>query len=420
MFTEYLQSLKSKRAAVCGLGVSNRPLVETLLSAGISVTGRDLNTVDIPGLTETVFGDDYLDHIDEDVVFRSPGIRPDKFLLKPGAELTSEMEVFFSVCPCPIIAVTGSDGKTTVTTLIAELLRAEGYTVHLGGNIGTPLLTRSDTISPDDFAVAELSSFQLATMRQSPHIAVITNISPNHLDWHTDYAEYVSAKSNILKYQRQGDVLVLNESLRGLKTELGYEDSSAELRWYHETSDIPYKPAKLRGEHNVWNFNCAVTATRHLIGSHAIEQVAADFAGVPHRLELARELDGIAFVNDSIASSANRTIAGLRSFTEPVILIAGGKDKGVSYDAVGAVIRERVKRLILIGPTAVSIRAAVEAAGGGVDTIVTDDFSAAVRAAYAAAVPGDVVLLSPASTSFDRWKNFEERGNAFKRIVNQL
>ncbi|MDR3149865.1 MAG: UDP-N-acetylmuramoyl-L-alanine--D-glutamate ligase [Oscillospiraceae bacterium] len=420
MFTGYLQSLKSKRVAVCGLGISNRPLTEALLSAGINVTGRDKNAVDISGLTQTVFGAGYLDNLDEDVVFRSPGIRPDALKLKPGAELTSEMEVFFKLCPCPVIAVTGSDGKTTTATLIAELLRAEGYTVHLGGNIGTPLLTRADTINPNDFAVVELSSFQLMTMQKSPQIAVITNISPNHLDWHVNYDEYITAKANLLKYQRKGDILVLNESLKELKDKLGYEASPAEIRWYREGGSVPYRLAKLRGEHNLWNFNCAITAVRHLISNSAIERVAAGFSGVPHRLEVVRELSGITFVNDSIASSANRTIAGLRSFTEPVILIAGGKDKGVPYDAIGTVIRERVKQLILTGPTSAPISAAVEAAGGGVPIVITDDFTEAVKTAYSSAEPGDIVLLSPASTSFDRWKNFEERGNAFRDIVGKL
>jgi UDP-N-acetylmuramoylalanine--D-glutamate ligase len=420
MFTGYLQSLKSKRVAVCGLGISNRPLTEALLSAGINVTGRDKNAVDISGLTQTVFGAGYLDNLDEDVVFRSPGIRPDALKLKPGAELTSEMEAFFTLCSCPVIAVTGSDGKTTTATLIAELLRAEGYTVHLGGNIGTPLLTLADTINPNDFAVVELSSFQLMTMQKSPQIAVITNISPNHLDWHINYDEYITAKANLLKYQQKGDILVLNESLKELKDKLGYEASPAEIRWYHEGDPVPYRLAKLRGEHNLWNFSCAITAVRHLISNRAIERVAAGFSGVPHRLEVVRELNGITFVNDSIASSANRTIAGLRSFTEPVILIAGGKDKGVPYDAIGTVIRERVKRLILTGPTSVPISAAVEAAGGGVPTVITDDFTEAVKTAYSAAEPGDIVLLSPASTSFDRWKNFEERGNAFRDIVSKL
>jgi len=395
----YIDTLKEKKVAVVGLGISNRPLLELLVQSGIDVSARDEKAVDVIGSPRTVFGDGYLDCRGEDVVFRSPGIMPRHILLSPGAVLTSEMELFFELCPCPIIGITGSDGKTTTSTLIAEMLKADGFTVHLGGNIGTPLLSIVDTIEPTSYAVVELSSFQLIGMKRSPHIAVITNISPNHLDKHSNYDEYIASKSNIYLRQRPGDRLIYGGNVA--------------------MSEI--EPKLLLGEHNKINFSVAAEAVKGIVSESAIQRVADNFAGVEHRLELVRTLNGVRYYNDSIASSPSRTIAGLRSFDRKVILIAGGKDKGVPFDDLGEVISERVKALVLTGPTSEKILDAVRNCGCSAPAYrVLDRFDDAVRYAANIAVPGDIVVLSPASTSFDAFKNFEERGNKFKEIVNNL
>jgi UDP-N-acetylmuramoylalanine--D-glutamate ligase len=394
----YIDTLRGKKVAVAGIGISNRPLLDLLVSAGIDVSARDKNAVDVSA-PRSRFGDGYLDCREEDVVFRSPGIMPRFIELKPGAVLISEMELFFELCPCPIIGVTGSDCKTTTTALIAELLKANGRTVHLGGNIGNPLLTELDAISPNDYAVVELSSFQLIGMKRSPHIAVITNISPNHLDKHNDYDEYIAAKSNIYLWQKPGDRLIFGGNI---------ERGSVE-------------PAKLLGEHNKINFSVAAEAVRGIVSDAAIRRVAENFSGVEHRLECVRERNGVRYYNASIASSPSRTIANLRSFEQKVILIAGGADKGVPFDELGPVIAERVKTLVLTGPTSQKILDAVYDCGRSAPPHrIIDSFDDAVRCAASIAKPGDVVLLSPASTSFDAFKNFEERGNRFKQIVMEL
>jgi UDP-N-acetylmuramoylalanine--D-glutamate ligase len=312
--------------------------------------------------------------------------------LAKGAVLTSEMEVFFRLCPCPIIGVTGSDGKTTTASLIAALLEAEGHTVWLGGNIGTPLLDKIPLISPDDFAVVELSSFQLMTFTVSPHIAVLTNITPNHLDWHRSFEEYAAAKTNIFRFQKPGDRLIFDAN---------------------SIANLPLK--HVLGEHNKRHFATALNALEGIVSGNTAEQVAENFPGVPHRLEFIREVGGVKYYNDSIASSPDRTIAGLDAFDRKVILIAGGKDKGIPYDAIGPAIREKVKLLVLNGPTSEKIRAA---AGNSIALVQCENLADAVTAANKTAEPGDIVLLSPASTSFDQFKNFEERGDTFRRIVN--
>ena len=391
----------------------------------------------------------YLDALDQNIIFRSPGIRPDipQFVHAEkmyGSVVTSEMEVFFDVCPCRIIGVTGSDGKTTTTTIISELLKAEGYRVHLGGNIGRPLLSQADKMNPDDFAVLELSSFQLMRMKKSPYIAVVTNISPNHLDVHKDMAEYVQAKRNIMAYQNKMDRLVLNADN---EIAAGFADGAKADTLYFsrhirpengvfldagtifEARDGKYTPIMeeneifLPGQHNVENFMAAFAAARDLVSRETMENVAKSFTGVAHRIEFVREKDNVKFYNDSIASSPTRTIAGLRSFDQKVILIAGGKDKGVPFDELGEEIIERVKKLFLTGLTAEKIKEAVMRSpkyAGSPEITVIEDFVDTVHAAAKAAKSGDIVLLSPACTSFDRFKNFEERGNLYKDIVEKL
>jgi UDP-N-acetylmuramoylalanine--D-glutamate ligase len=452
---EYCASLRGRKIAVLGVGVSNLPLARLLLKSGLNVTARDKRSraqlgdaaAELEELgARLVTGGGYLDRIDEDVIFRTPGIMPHIPELKSatdrGALLTSEMEAFFEVCPCPIIAVTGSDGKTTTATLIAEFLKAAGKTVWLGGNIGTPLLDRADDMSPGDLAVAELSSFQLMTMRCGPNIAVVTNVAPNHLDIHRDMDEYIGAKRNILS---SGDTIgVLNHDnaitrgfAAGARGEIRFFSRTAAVEngTYLEGGAIKYaengaaetvldvSDIMIPGVHNVENYMAAIAATRGLVPPSAVTRPARSFGGVAHRIEIVRERGGVKYYNDSIASSPTRTSAGLRSFGEKVILIAGGKDKGVPFDSLAPDIIAHVKTLVLTGLTAEKIRAAVLSRPGyaGVPEIITrPDFTDAVHTAANCAQRGDTVLLSPACTSFDAFANFEERGDRFKEIVNGL
>ena len=411
---EYVDSLRNKTVAVLGVGVSNTPLVRLLLQNGVSVAVCDKRTRQQMGaLADELerggctlrLGPDYLEGLHEDVIFRTPGLRPDMpqiaAAVSGGSVLTSEMEAFFQVCPCPIIAVTGSDGKTTTTTIIAELLKAAGKTVWLGGNIGHPLLCDADRMRPEDYAVLELSSFQLMTMERSPHIAVVTNLAPNHLDMHRDMAEYVAAKENIFRHQRPGDIAVFNAD-NGITAEQSSR-AVGRSRLFSRQSE-PRDGVFLRGEDIV----CRSTAGERVIMTTADIKIP----GV-HNVE---------YYNDSIASSPSRTIAGLRSFREKVILIAGGYDKHIPFDVLGPEVTAHVKLLVLCGATAEKIRAAVEATPdyrpGHPEILEVTPFRAAVEAARDRAVSGDVVTLSPACAAFDQFKNFAERGKTFKEIVN--
>lgn len=448
-FERYFEALNGKEIAVLGLGVSNRPLVRLLLEYGCQVTGCDKTPREKldPEVLELEkkgcrlsLGEGYLEGLEADVVFRTPGMHPGNPALvklrQQGAQITSEMEVFFEVAPCHLIAVTGSDGKTTTTTLISEMLKQAGKTVWLGGNIGTPLLPLCRQMKAEDYAVVELSSFQLMDMKRSPQRAVVTNLAPNHLDIHKDMEEYVDAKKNIFRFQGKDDLLVLNADnditssfigpgqthffSRKKRTNCVFEEAGAIYRRGEkvlETTDI-----LIPGTHNIENYMAAIAAVDGLVDDDAIRTVAKTFGGVEHRIELVRMKDGVKFYNDSIASSPSRTIAGLRSFHEKVILIAGGYDKHIPYDVLGPEIRAHVKKLFLCGATAGKIRAAVEQAEGGEKPEITDcgDFEAAVRAAAAAAKSGDIVLMSPASASFDQFKNFMVRGECFKKIVKEL
>ena len=453
---DYIESLRHKTVAVIGIGVSNTPLLELLLAEGIRVTACDKRSREQMGEQaehleqlgcELHLGADYLKDLDADVIFRTPGLRPDvpeiAACVDRGAVLTSEMEVFFEVCPCPIIAVTGSDGKTTTTTIIAELLKVAGKRVWVGGNIGHPLLCEADGMLATDYAVLELSSFQLMTMKHSPHIAVVTNLAPNHLDVHRDMAEYVAAKENIFRHQSGEDVAVFNadnditaeQSRRapGRARLFSRQDEVADgvfLRGEdivcrsggHERVVMTTGDIKIPGVHNVENYMAAIAAVDGLVPDEVIRDFAREFGGVEHRIELVRTYRGVRYYNDSIASSPSRTIAGLRSFHEKVILIAGGYDKHIPFDVLGPEIVEHVKLLVLCGATADKIRAAVENAPGyqpGKPEILdVTPFTAAVEAARDRAQPGDVVTLSPACAAFDQFKNFAERGKFFKSIVN--
>ena len=442
-----LEQIKNKKIAVLGLGVSNRPLVKLLLSAGCSVIGCDrvsrekaeegLLELETLGCTLSL-GDTYLDNVEADILFRTPGMHPGhpaiEALRSRGAMVTSEMEIFFEVCPCPILAVTGSDGKTTTTTLISEMLKAEGYKVWLGGNIGTPLLPLVREMQETDMAVVELSSFQLMDMTRSPSRALVTNLAPNHLDVHKDMDEYVDAKKNIFRFQDQNGLLVLNadnEITSGFvgngKTVFfsrqgeGYVDVRDGIICRGGEEVLKTADILIPGVHNIENYMAAIAMVEGLVSDETIRKVATTFGGVEHRIELVRIKDGVRFYNDSIASSPSRTIAGLRSFDQKVILIAGGYDKHIPYDVLGPEICAHVKKLFLCGATAPQIRAAVEACEDQKPEMVDcGKFENAVKAAAAAAENGDVVLMSPASASFDEFKNFMVRGNFFKKLIMEL
>ncbi|MBQ3427134.1 MAG: UDP-N-acetylmuramoyl-L-alanine--D-glutamate ligase [Clostridia bacterium] len=446
----FKESIKGKNITVIGIGISNLPLIKYLVAAGANVTACDAHEAEWLGDNykvccelgvKTNLGDAYLDNIKDDIIFKTPGMRIDNPALEAahrrGAHITSEMETFFELCPSHIIAVTGSDGKTTTTTLIHEMMKRAGYKTWLGGNIGKPLLSEVDNMKEDDYVILELSSFQLHTMKYSPEIGVITNLSPNHLDWHKSYKEYIEAKTNIFKYMTQNNRLVLNFDNRDSFALVPKVHAKLTLFSRRGVGDvclrdgviycggervIDIKAIKIPGMHNVENYMAAIGAVYELVGADVIEAVAREFGGVPHRIELVRTLDGVKYYNSSIDSSPNRTINTLKVFPEKVIMIAGGKDKGIPYDELGAPLADHVKTLILIGATSGKIKDSLRATGrsGEVEVIDVSSYEEAVNTARAKAKAGDVVLLSPASTSFDMFRNFEERGNLFKKIVNEL
>ena len=450
-FEQYIDSLRGKRIALLGLGVSNQPIVRMLLEFGLDVTGCDRTPRE--KLDESILelerlgcklrvGDGYLDGLKADIVFRTPGMHPAhpalEQLRRDGARITSEMGDFFRLCPCPIIAVTGSDGKTTTTTLISEMLKAAGNRVWLGGNIGTPLLPLVRQMCEKDYAVVELSSFQLQDMESSPARAVITNLAPNHLDVHKDMEEYVDAKRNIFRYQKNTDLLILNAD-NAITSAM---NGNGETRFFSRLGKdvhvrlengvifrggkpvLETKDIILPGVHNIENYMTAIAAVEGLVPDAVISHVAKTFGGVEHRIELVRIKDGVRFYNDSIASSPSRTIAGLRSFPEKVLLIAGGYDKKIPYDVLGPEICKHVKKLYLGGATGPKIRQAVENcpeyAPGYPEIEDCGNFDAAVYAAARDAGDGDVVLMSPASAAFDQFKNFMVRGEHYKKLIKEL
>ena len=454
---EYLASLRGKTAAVLGIGVSNTPLIELLCRSGVQVIACDKKSREDLGAraaqleamgAQLRLGDGYLDDLRADVIFRTPGMRPDVPALLAakanGSVVTSEMEIFFEVCPCTIIGVTGSDGKTTTTSIIAEMLRAAGKTVYLGGNIGHPLLCDAEKMRPGDFAVVELSSFQLLDMKRSPHIAVMTNLAPNHLDVHRDMAEYIAAKENIYLHQSKDDIAVFNEDndiTRGLS-----EKSCAHTRMFsrreevadgaflrgdavilrrggHEEEVMRRADIRLPGMHNVENYLAAVTALDGLVPYEVMRGTARSFAGVEHRIEFVRTLRGARWYNDSIATSPTRAIAGLNAFDEKVIMLAGGYDKHIPFAPLAPEVIRHVKLLILCGATADAMEKAVRDCPdyqGSPEIVRCGSLEQCVQAAYARAGSGDIVTLSPACAAFDQFANFMERGRAFKKLVMAL
>lgn len=452
--------LKNRKVAIIGLGVSNLPLLDYMHNVGAKVTVFDNRIIeDIPKDTmkkitdyamEFSLGPNNLSKLEGfDIIFRSPSCLPTVPELQKeverGAILTSEIEMLMKLCPGKVIGVTGSDGKTTTTTLIYEILKANGYNCYLGGNIGTPLFTKLNEMTPDDIIVLELSSFQLMGMEISPSISVITNISPNHLNVHSSYEEYIDAKKNIFKYQDKGGIVVLNYD--NAITKSAAKEANGKVVFFSSKTKLEdgiildgdiIKECKdklrrhilstntvaLRGTHNYENICAAIAATSSLVEVEDAVKAVQEFKGVQHRLEFIREIDGVKWYNDSIGTSPTRTIAGLHSFDERIVLIAGGYDKHLDYTPIAKPILEKVDSLILIGDTAPKIFDAVkneaEKQGKDIKIYMCDEFKNTVLVAKKVAKPGQIVLFSPASASFDLFKNFEERGNKFKELVNNI
>lgn len=453
--------IKGKKVAFIGAGVSHKKLIEEFVELGAEVTLCDQkdSLEKFGAYAETLrrlnvrlsLGANYTDGFKgQDIIMRTPGYMYTEPAIQAavaeGVMVTSEVELFFRFCPCEIVAVTGSDGKTTTTTLISKFFEAAGRRVHLGGNIGAALLPMLPEVQPTDVAVVELSSFQLMSMKASPKVAVVTNVTPNHLDHHKDMQEYIDAKRNLLLYQDAG-----------CRAVLGYEnavsnamqaDCKGEQVWFtrlHETDNgaflredgmlcmaengvvtpfLAQKDIKLRGLHNVENLLAAAAAVWGRVPAEAIQRVGSTFTGVEHRIEPVRLLDGVMYYNDSIGTSPTRTVAGLRSFNQKLILIAGGYDKKIPYEPLAPDVVAHVKTLVVMGATGPKIEQAVRSCEGfaesGLEILRAETLEQAVELCRAAAKPGDEVLFSPASASFDLYPNFEVRGQHFKKIVNAL
>ncbi len=457
---ELNEFLSKSKVAIIGLGVSNIPLLDYMYNLNANVTVFDDRTIDklpnevVDKVTrygfKTSLGSDSLKNLNDfNIIFRAPSCMPTKPELvteqQNGAIVTTEIEMFMKVFPGKVIGVTGSDGKTTTTSLIYEILKNNGYNCYLGGNIGIPLFTKINEMKPEDIAVLELSSFQLMGMEVSPDISVITNITPNHLNVHKDYEEYIDAKKNIFRYQNDNGIVVLNydnditrEAAKEAEGKVIFYSSKTKLEDGIILDDNIIKECKdklrkhilntddliLRGRHMHENACAAIAATMSLVSPEKAAKVIKEFKGVEHRLEFVREIDGVKWYNDSIGTSPTRTIAGLNSFNQRIVLIAGGYDKNLDYTPIGKPILEKVDSLILIGATAHKIFDAVKAENEkqqkDIKIYMCEKFEETIQTAKKVAKPGDVVLFSPASASFDMFKNFEERGNKFKELVNNL
>lgn len=456
---EFNKNIKGKKVAVIGLGVSNKPLIEYLFNIGAKITvfdNRNQEKIDEDIWNKVIeldlkysIGDEYLKALQGfDYIFRSPSCRPDLpeivAEVERGAILTSEIEQVLKLTPCKTIGITGSDGKTTTTSLVYEILKRK-YNCFLGGNIGTPLFTKISEMKPEDIVVLELSSFQLMNMEISTDIAVVTNITPNHLNVHKDYQEYIDSKANIFTHQNEDGLLVINYDNDITKNFAKL--TNGRVKFFSRKEKLPngvifdegivkscdndlrrhvisQKDVKIRGLHNIENICAAVAATENLVDAETQKEAISKFTGVEHRLEFVREIDGVKWYNDSVSSSPVRTIAGLNSYDEKIVLIAGGRDKNLDYSIIGKPIVDNVSKLILMGETADKIKNAVqielEKQSKTMIIIKVTNLKDAVDNAKKLAKPGEIVLFSPASTSFDMFKNFADRGIKFKEEVMKL
>lgn len=457
---EFNQFLDGKKVAIIGMGVSNMPLLDYFYDKNAKVTIFDKNSLSDEIMEkvnkyryEVEIGTDNLLKLHGfDIIFRSPSALPTtpEFVaeVERGAILTSEIEMVLKLAPCKIIGVTGTEGKTTTTSLIYEIAKYAGYNCFLGGNIGKPIFTKIKDMRPEDLVILELSSFQLMGMEISPDISVVTNVFPDHLNVHKSYEEYQQAKENIFLHQNNDGIVILNKdnditrsfsklaqgkvvffsSTKQLKDGYVYdrEDHMIKHCVDGKCKDLLYKDdIKLRGIHNYENICAALAATETLTTENTQIEAIKNFNGVEHRLEFVRELDGVKYYNDSIGTSPASTIAGLNAFDENIILLAGGSDKGLDYKEIGETIAKKVGTLILTGPTSEKIEnatkiALIDSPNKSLDIVHCTNLEEAVKIAKQKSNSGDIVLLSPASASFDAFKNFEERGKKFKQLVNEL
>ena len=459
---EFNKFIFGKQIAIIGMGVSNIPLLDYFYEKGSKVTvfdNKELKDIDknILGKIEQYnfnyfFGNDNLKNLKNfDIIFRSPSAMP--FIkeieeeVERGAILTTEIEMVLKLAPCKVIGITGTEGKTTTTSITYEIIKQAGYTCFLGGNIGKPIFTQIKDIRPEDIVILELSSFQLMNMDISPNISLITNVYPDHLNIHRSYEEYQDAKKNIFKYQKDDELIVLNydnEITKSFKKDANskvvFFSSKEKLQdgyIYDETDGmikyckdgirrhlINKNEIKLRGVHNYENICAALALTENLVDIDTQIKAIKEFNGVEHRLEFVREIDNVKWYNDSIGTSPASTIAGLNAFDENIILLAGGSDKGLDYKEVGETIAKKVSILILCGPTSIKIEEATKDAlknqNKEIQIYHVSNLKEAVDLANEKSKSGDIVLLSPASASFDAFKNFMERGNVFKNYVNNL
>lgn len=457
---EFNEYIRYRKVAIIGLGVSNIPLIDYMYQKKARVTVFDdrekesipkelMDKIELYKF-EYSFGKNNLKKlINFDIIFRSPSCLPTKLELeeeaKRGAIVTTEIETLMKMCPCKTIGVTGSDGKTTTTSLISAILKQAGYNTYLGGNIGTPLFTKLAEMKPEDIVVLELSSFQLMGMKVSPNIGVITNITPNHLNIHKDYQEYIDAKKNIFKYQNKNDRIILNydneitrKCAKEAEAQVVFFSSKEKLengfivdgKMIKECQDnirkhiLDTQDVILKGEHNYQNIATALAATKTLVNLEDAVETIKKFNSVEHRLEFVKEINHVKWYNDSASSSPTRTISGIRAFDEELILIAGGYDKNLDYTPLAKPIVDKVKALLLIGQTSgkifESVKQEMERQNKDIIIYMCDTLKETVDIANRIAKEGQVVLFSPGSASFDMFKNAYDRGNQFKNLVNKL
>lgn len=429
---------KGKKVAIIGEGVEGKSSIKFLKEKGAEIT-----------ILDKKHSYEYLSHLDEyDLIFRSPGVKISEITQKDPAlinKISSQTKLFFDLCPCPIIGVTGTKGKGTTSTLIYEMLKRDGKDAYLGGNIGVPPLDFLDKLSTHSIVVLELSSFQLIDLDKSPHVAVILMITSEHLDYHSTVEEYISAKRNIINAQTKKDFAILNRDYPASlesdihtkgkvyhvsrEQEVGNgcfaQDGKIVIRQNGEDIEIvDTSELKLRGEHNFENA-CAASMAAYLSGvaPEAIRTVLREFAGLPHRLELIGAVNGVEYFNDSFSTTPETAIAAIESFKNPEILVLGGSSKNSNFEELGKIIasKDNIKSIIGIGLEWERIKSYIKNPKSPIFFIEgAKDMKTIVTAASKIALPGDVVLLSPACASFDMFKNYKDRGLQFKEEVKRL
>lgn len=461
-YQEFINELKSKKIAIIGAGVSNLPLIKILHNASCDITlfdKKELNDMEAntskylkENNIKTSLGDNYLEKLTGfDVIFRSPSFLPTNPYLveeaKRGALITTEIEQVIRLAPCKVIGITGSKGKTTTTTILYNLLISLGYSTYLGGNIGIPLFEKLDEITENDIIVLELSSFQLMNMSVSPQISLITNISPDHLDVHGTYEEYIDAKKYIYKNQTKDDILILNMddeivskfnveakgSVRYFKN-ISKNESLIKDTFilkdnyiiYNDEIIVDTNNLLLKGSHNYLNICAALNAIKDYINIpfKDLEDIIKKIKSVEHRLEFVREIGGVKWYNDSASTTPDKALGGIYAFSEDIVLIAGGYDKNISYDSMAKPILDKVSKLILFGNTKDKIYKAVmeesKKCNKSIPIYVMDTLEEVVSVAKEVSIDGEIVLFSPASASFDMFKNAYQRGDLFKNLVEKL